>query len=252
MAVPVGETVLEGYLYNAGTGAFTPPPAPPALPAAPPVKLSPLQFIVYLLSQGVTNAQVASLKASTDPEHLRLHADASCKLAGQEIVPTGPMVTQGLALLVAEIDHHDGTADRDHRQLADLATGRLTLSTIAYHEPPFEAAFVVLGVQPVSPTTAVWDRVSELERQLVQIAGKQASHEEVCGVRYKALEEKVDKIDGAMEQQGKTLAAIKESLNRSIGGRKMLVGIATLIGVPVLGFLGALLSGLWAAKAAGG
>ena len=104
----------------------------------------------------------------------------------------------------------------------------------------------------MSPTTAVWDRVSELERQLVQIAGKQASHEEVCGVRYKALEEKVDKIDDAMEQQGKTLAAIKESLNRSLGGRKMLVGIATLIGVPVLGFLGALLSGLWAAKAAGG
>ena len=103
------------------------------------------------------------------------------------------------------------------------------------------------------PTAAEQDRrISELERQLTQIAGKQAAHEEVCGVRYKALEEKVDKIDGALEQQGKTLAAIKESLNRQLGGRKMLVAIATLIGVPVLGFLGALLSGLWAAKAGGG
>lgn len=86
----------------------------------------------------------------------------------------------------------------------------------------------------------------------MQLAGKQAAHEEVCGVRYKALDEKVDKIDGALEQQGKTLAAIKESLNRSIGGRRMLIGIVTLIGVPVLGFLGALFSGLWAAKAGGG
>jgi hypothetical protein len=69
------------------------------------------------------------------------------------------------------------------------------------------------------PTAAEQDRrISELERQLTQIAGKQAAHEEVCGVRYKALEEKVDKIDGALEQQGKTLAAIKESLNRQIGG----------------------------------
>ncbi len=103
------------------------------------------------------------------------------------------------------------------------------------------------------PTIAEQERrISELERQLLQIAGKQEKHEEVCGVRYRALEEKVDKIDGVLEQQGKTLAAIKESLNRTIGGRRMLVGLATLIGVPVLGFLGALLSGLWATRAGGG
>ena len=99
-AVPAGQTVLEGYLYNATTGAFTAPPAPPA-PAAPkPVAMTPLQFIVYLLSQGVTNAQVASLKASTDPNISAFML--MLQLAGQEIVPTGPMVTQGLALLVAE------------------------------------------------------------------------------------------------------------------------------------------------------
>jgi len=103
------------------------------------------------------------------------------------------------------------------------------------------------------PTAAEQDRrISELERQLTLIAAKQAAHEEVCGVRYQVLEEKVDKIDGALEQQGRTLAAIRESLSSQSGGKRMLVGIATLIGVPVLGFLGALLSGLWAVKAGGG
>ena len=94
-------------------------------------------------------------------------------------------------------------------------------------------------------------RISELERQLMQIASRQASHEEVCGIRYKNLEEKVDKVDGALEQQGKTLVTILEGVNTAKGGKRMLIGIATLIGVPVLGFLGALLSGLWAAKTGG-
>jgi len=103
------------------------------------------------------------------------------------------------------------------------------------------------------PSIAEQDRrISELERQLTAIAGKQASHEEICGVRYQALGEKVDKIDGVLEQQGKTLAAIRESLSSQNGGKRMLVAIATLIGVPALGFLGALLSGIWAVKAAGG
>jgi hypothetical protein len=106
--------------------------------------------------------------------------------------------------------------------------------------------------RPTAVRTADQDRrISELERQLTQIAGKQAAHEEVCGVRYKALEEKVDKIDGTLEQQGRTLAAIRESLSSQNGGKRMLVGLATLIGVPVLGFLGALLSGLWAVKPGG-
>jgi hypothetical protein len=105
----------------------------------------------------------------------------------------------------------------------------------------------------MSPSVSQHDRrISELERQLTQIAAQQAAHEEVCGVRYRALEEKVDKIDGALEQQGKTLAAIRESLSSQSGGKRMLAGLATLIGVPLLGFLGALLSGLWTVKAGGG
>jgi hypothetical protein len=75
----------------------TPLPAPPA----PPVALSPLQFIMYLQSEtGLTNAQITALKTSTDPNIGALML--LLQLAGQEIVPGGQLVTQGLALLVAD------------------------------------------------------------------------------------------------------------------------------------------------------
>jgi len=72
----------------------------PLVAAVPPVALTPLQFIVYLQSQGITNAQISTLKASTDPNISAFMF--MLQLAGQEIVPTGPLVTQGLALLVSE------------------------------------------------------------------------------------------------------------------------------------------------------
>ncbi len=75
-------------------------PTPLPGPALPPVALTPLQFIVYLQSQGITNAQISTLKASTDPNISAFMF--MLQLAGQEVVPTGPLVTQGLALLVSE------------------------------------------------------------------------------------------------------------------------------------------------------
>jgi hypothetical protein len=88
-------------------------------------------------------------------------------------------------------------------------------------------------------------RLSALERELAAIAGKQAAHEEICGVRYQGLDDKVTSLAGKVEQQTKTLGEIKEVLSGITGGRKMLLGLATLIGVPLLGFLGSLLSGIW-------
>jgi hypothetical protein len=75
-------------------------PTPLPGPALPPVALSPLQFIVYLQSQGITNAQISTLKASTDPNISAFMF--MLQLAGREIVPNGQLVTQGLALLVSE------------------------------------------------------------------------------------------------------------------------------------------------------
>lgn len=98
--VPAGATVAEGWLYDAQTGAFS-APAALAAPALQPVPLTPLQFIVYLQeAAGLTNTQIAALKASTDPNIGAFML--MLQLAGREILPTGKLVTQGLALLVAD------------------------------------------------------------------------------------------------------------------------------------------------------
>lgn len=89
-------------------------------------------------------------------------------------------------------------------------------------------------------------RLSALERELATIAGKQAAHEEICGIRYKGLDDKVTDLAGKVEGQTETLAEIKEALSGIKGGKRMLLGMATIIGVPLLGFLGSLLSGVWA------
>jgi hypothetical protein len=87
--------------------------------------------------------------------------------------------------------------------------------------------------------------MSALERQMLELAGKQATHEEVCGVRYKALEEKATAAAVSGIQNSATLAEIKETLSAMSGGRRMLIGLATVVGVPLVGLIGALLSGRW-------
>jgi hypothetical protein len=100
VAIPAGQAVQEGWLYSAGTGAFSAPPAPPASPQAA-ATLMPLEFMVYLQAEaGLTNAQIALLRASTDPNVGTLIF--MLQMAGRQIVPGGQLVTQGLALLVAE------------------------------------------------------------------------------------------------------------------------------------------------------
>ena len=56
---------------------------------------------MYLQQEaGVANTQITTLKAATDPDISTLML--LLQLAGQEIVPGGPLVTQGLALLVSQ------------------------------------------------------------------------------------------------------------------------------------------------------
>ncbi len=101
IAIPAGQAVQEGWLYTASTGVFSVPPPPPAPPAPGPATLTPLEFMVYLQAEaGLTNTQIAQLRASTDPNVASLIF--LLQLAGRQIVPGGQLVTQGLALLVSE------------------------------------------------------------------------------------------------------------------------------------------------------
>jgi hypothetical protein len=91
----------------------------------------------------------------------------------------------------------------------------------------------------------IGEQLAEFAQKLTEESGKRTAHEEVCGVRYKALEAKVDKIDIAMDGQNVTLAAIRDGISKRVGIREALIGIVTLIIVPLVGFAGALLSGKW-------
>jgi hypothetical protein len=99
VAVPTGETVLEGYLYNAATGAFSAPPPPPAPPLPAPVPITQVQFIGLLQSAGgMTQTQIAAFIADTTAPIVVLRY-----LFGlaPTLNPTDSTVTNGLAALQA-------------------------------------------------------------------------------------------------------------------------------------------------------
>ena len=98
VAVPANSQVQEGWLYNALSGNFTPPPAPPPLPTVP-LPLSPLQFIALLeTAGGMTDAQVAQFAGDATPAIVGLRFKFTLATS---LNATDPPIAAGLAALQA-------------------------------------------------------------------------------------------------------------------------------------------------------
>jgi septal ring factor EnvC (AmiA/AmiB activator) len=86
-------------------------------------------------------------------------------------------------------------------------------------------------------------RISELERHMLTIAGKQAdiaaqqrTHEEVCGERYKGLAEDIAELKSDLKDMGSAMADIAKKMTERVGSSRAVrevvayvIAIASLI-----------------------
>jgi chromosome segregation ATPase len=133
--------------------------------------------------------------------------------------------------------------------------------------PPSPSAVSVKNDEQDRRLTALERLAEETAGQLRAVVGELRKHVTECDGRHKGVDQKVDTLQSDLtgvkadmtsvkadmksvtaetKAQTESLTQIKVALGIQQGGRKMLSVIITLVVVPLLGFLGALLSGKWA------
>ena len=103
-------------------------------------------------------------------------------------------------------------------------------------------------------------RIFDLEQQMTRIASQQLAHEQVCGARYKALEDKVDtgnkvtvELKTETAKQTETLTEIRVALGIQKGSKSALIWLLQWVFLPsmaaAVALIGALFSGVLAVHA---
>jgi septal ring factor EnvC (AmiA/AmiB activator) len=92
-------------------------------------------------------------------------------------------------------------------------------------------------------------RISELERHMLTIAGKQSdiaaqqtTHEEVCGERYKGLAENIVELKSDLKEMGAAMADIARKMTERAGSSRALREVVAYA-IAVASIVAALYSG---------